>query len=78
MMSRWNPSTRQQAINARKRLGGANATPVPPNRVGITSRPKPDVSADRNVPCRKYMACKPHKAHVHRAGNKSVYCGGLQ
>lgn len=76
MATRWNPSTRQQAINRRK-LGGANATPAPTRRGAHDRRPRPDTTDDRWTYCRRYLACKPHPKHIHRAGNQSVYCPGL-
>lgn len=50
----------------------------PPKRKPNDRRPKPDADDDRNQPCKRALAHKPHDAHIYRNGNQSCYCPGVQ
>lgn len=84
-MSRWNKSSRQQRIEeeraaaraARAAATAARRHAAAQKRTPDAPKPQPDTT-NRNQPCKKALAHKPHGAHRYRSGNQQMHCPGVQ
>lgn len=89
-VSRTSKSSRQQRIDAQKaeekrkreaerraaRRGGEPPKAKGGNTTGGKTKPQPDTT-DRNQPCNRALAHKPHGAHRYRKGDQQMHCPGV-